>query len=231
MKTIGMLGGMSWESTAHYYQLLNKGINEALGGLSSASIILNSVNFQDIELLQRTGNWSDTGLILGQAATAVEKAGADFIIICTNTMHKVVNEISHFTSLPILHIADATAEALCCANIKQVGLLGTAFTMEQAFYKTRIREKFSIEVTVPCEEDRAFVHKVIYQELCRGIISNESKIRFLDIINELYSQGCEGVILGCTEISLLVRQEDTDVSLYDTTAIHADAAVRLALSR
>ena len=229
MKTIGMLGGMSWESTASYYKAMNEGVNAELGGLSSAKICLYSVNFEEIEKLQHQGRWNDTVVILTQAAKAVEAGGADFLIICTNTMHKVASEIEAEISIPILHIADATAKKLVSDGVKKVGLLGTRFTMEKDFYKSRLTNKFEIDVIVPSAESRAIVHNVIYDELCKGIISAESRVKYLNIINELYKSGAEAVILGCTEIALLIQQQHTDIPLYDTTEIHAFEAVQLAL--
>ncbi|SKC32339.1 Aspartate racemase [Photobacterium piscicola] len=229
MKTIGMLGGMSWESTASYYKAINEGVKAELGGLSSAKICLYSVNFEEIEKLQHQGRWNDTAVILTQAAKAVEAGGADFLIICTNTMHKVASEIEAEISIPILHIADATVKKLVSDGVKKVGLLGTRFTMEQDFYKSRLTNKFEIDVIVPSAESRAIVHNVIYDELCKGIISAESRVKYLNIINELYKSGAEAVILGCTEIALLIQQQHTDIPLYDTTEIHAFEAVQLAL--
>lgn len=231
MKTIGMLGGMSWESTASYYKAINEGVKTELGGLNSAKICLYSVNFEEIEKLQHQGRWNDTAVILTQAAKAVEAGGADFLIICTNTMHKVAAEIEAEILIPILHIADATATKLVNDGVKKVGLLGTRFTMEQDFYKSRLTDKFEIEVIVPSAESRAIVHNVIYDELCKGIISAASREKYLNIINELYKSGAEAVILGCTEIALLIQQQYTDIPLYDTTEIHALEAVQLALSK
>ena len=230
MKTIGLLGGMSWESTLSYYKAINEGIKNSLGGLNSAKVCMYSVNFEEIEKLQHSGNWEETGRILGDAALSVEKGGADFILICTNTMHKVAPQIEAKLSIPILHIADATAEKLLENGIKKVGLLGTSFTMEQEFYKGRLAEKFGIDVVVPERDDRIKVHNIIYQELCRGDIRDGSRTVYTQIIDKLRNQGAEAVILGCTEIALLVQQQHTDVPLFDTTAIHAEAAVRLAIS-
>lgn len=230
MKTIGMLGGMSWESTASYYKAINEGMTSALGGLHSAKICLYSVNFDEIEKLQHQGNWDKTAQILAKAAKSVEAGGADFIIICTNTMHKVVPDIERELDIPILHIADATANQLVADSITKVGLLGTRFTMEQDFYKSRLVDNFGIEVIVPNTAEQTIIHDVIYDELCQGIISPESKANYVDIINRLYEQGAEAIILGCTEIALLVQQEDTSVPLYDTTEIHAAHAVQLALN-
>lgn len=231
MKTIGMLGGMSWESTASYYKAINEGVKSELGGLHSAKICLYSVNFDEIEKLQHQGDWDKTAQILAQAAKAVEAGGADFIMICTNTMHKVVPDIEREITIPILHIADATANQLVADGITKVGLLGTRFTMEQDFYKSRIMDSFGIEVIVPSTDEQSIVHNIIYDELCRGIIRQESKVRYANIINNLYEQGAEAVILGCTEIALLIQQEDTYVPLYDTTEIHAAHAVQLALTQ
>ncbi|MDK9739430.1 aspartate/glutamate racemase family protein [Vibrio sp. D404a] len=230
MKTIGLLGGMSWESTASYYKALNEGVKERLGGLNSAKVVLFSVNFDEIEKLQHQGKWDETAVLLSQAAESVEKAGADFLMICTNTMHKVVPEIESRISMPVLHIADATANVLQAHGIEKVGLLGTRFTMEQDFYKGRLTDKFGMEVLVPSSEDQETVHSIIYDELCKGIIKENSKEQYLAIINKLYQQGAQAVILGCTEIALLVNQEDTQVPLYDTTEIHAKQGVEYALS-
>lgn len=230
MKTIGMLGGMSWESTTSYYQAINEGIKASLGGLHSAKICLHSVDFAEIESLQHLGDWEGTADILSKAARSVQAGGADFLIICTNTMHKVAPQIEHHLSIPILHIADATAEQLKRDGITRVGLLGTRFTMEQDFYKGRLTANFGIEVLVPNESERTIIHDVIYHELCLGKVLDGSKVEYLRIIDKLYAQGAEAVILGCTEIALLVQQADTSVPLYDTTAIHAAAAVELALS-
>lgn len=230
MKTIGMLGGMSWESTLSYYKALNEGIKAELGGLSSAKICLYSVNFEEIEALQHSGNWPETAKILTAAAKSVEAGGADFLIICTNTMHKVAPQIEAEVSIPILHIADATAKQLIADGISTVGLLGTRFTMEEDFYKKRLTDYFSIEVIIPEEAERNVVHKVIYDELCQGVIRSESREKYLAIVQSLFDRGAEAVILGCTEIALLIQQLHTGVPLYDTTKIHADAAVRLAVS-
>ncbi|CAE6897781.1 Aspartate racemase [Vibrio sp. B1FLJ16] len=231
MKTIGMLGGMSWESTASYYKALNEGVKSQLGGLHSAKICLYSVDFDEIEKLQHQGNWSETALILAEAAKSVERGGADFLMICTNTMHKVVPEIESQISIPILHIADATAKSLVRDGVTKVGLLGTRFTMEQDFYKGRITEKFGIEVIVPDADEQTLVHDIIYQELCLGQINSDSRERYLEIIANLQAQGAQAVILGCTEIALLVKQSDTTVPLYDTTQIHATHGVEWALGQ
>ncbi|WED23466.1 aspartate/glutamate racemase family protein [Vibrio sp. JC009] len=228
MKTIGLLGGMSWESTLSYYKSINEGVKESLGGLNSAKICMYSVNFEEIEKLQHQGKWDETAEILSDAAASVEKGGADFLLICTNTMHKVAPEIETKINIPILHIADATAEKLLENGIRKVGLLGTKFTMEQDFYKGRLTNKYGIDVVVPDEDDRTRVHNIIYQELCRGEIKDDSRTAYTQIIDKLRDQGAGAVILGCTEIALLVQQQHTDVALFDTTAIHAQAAVRLA---
>ena len=230
MKTIGLLGGMSWESTMSYYKSINEGVKATLGGLNSAKICMYSVNFDEIEKLQHQGRWAETTDILADAALSVEKGGADFILICTNTMHKVVPEIEQKITVPILHIADTTAQKLLEQGVKKVGLLGTAFTMEQDFYKGRLTDKFGIDVVVPDENERKQVHDIIYQELCRGEIKEESRVIYSQVIEKLSLQGAEAVILGCTEIALLIQQQHTDVPLFDTTAIHAEAAVRLATS-
>jgi aspartate racemase len=231
MKTIGLIGGMSWESTSLYYSAINKGIKQALGGLHSAKVCLYSVDFHEIEQLQQQGKWDQAGQILAQAAQAVEAAGADLFLICTNTMHKVADEVQAAVSIPLLHIADATAQELLAGKITKVGLLGTAFTMQQSFYKGRLTQEFGIEVITPNAAQMAKVHEVIYQELCLGQICKASKEYYLDVIQELYAQGAQAVILGCTEITLLVQQADTLVPLYDTTAIHAQSAVVAALNK
>jgi aspartate racemase len=229
MKTIGLLGGMSWESTVGYYRAINKGVKNNLGGLHSAKIAMYSVDFDQIEKLQHKGDWGGTARILSEAAQCVESAGADFLLICTNTMHKVAPEIEKAIKIPVLHIADATAEVLLHKGIKTVGLLGTAFTMEKDFYKGRLSEKYGLNVLVPNKEDRQIVHKIIYQELCLGKIQADSKAEYLRIIDLLANKGAEAVILGCTEIGMLVNQNDTKVKLFDTTAIHAEKAVEYAI--
>lgn len=228
MKTIGMLGGMSWESTAGYYRAINEGVKEALGGLHSAKICMYSVDFDQIEKLQHQGDWQATAEILSRAARRVEAGGADFLLICTNTMHKVAPEIEAAVSIPLLHIADATAERLRENKVKRVGLLGTRFTMEEDFYKGRLTDTYSIEVVVPESDDMDIVHRVIYSELCLGTVSGHSRQEYVRIIKSLHDKGAEAVILGCTEISLLVQQKHTSVMLYDTTEIHALAAVKQA---
>lgn len=228
MKTIGLLGGMSWESTELYYRLTNNGIKAELGGLHSAKIALVSVDFQEIETLQHQGDWDKAGALLSKAAQGVEAAGADFLLICTNTMHKVAPQIEQSLSIPLLHIADATAERIGADGIQTIGLLGTNFTMEQDFYKGRLIEKYGLDVVIPSVEDRQIVHRIIYHELCLGIVRNESRAEYLRIVEDLHARGAEGVIEGCTEIVMLLQQEHTNIPLYDTTAIHAQAAVRAA---
>jgi aspartate racemase len=228
MKTIGLLGGMSWESTALYYRLINEETRHKLGGLHSARIVLESLDFQDVEVLQDRGDWAAAGQLLANAARRIEAAGADFLLICTNTMHKVADDVAVAIDIPLLHIADATAERIKEAGIDTVGLLGTRFTMEQAFYKGRLEEQ-GIGVLTPPENSRGHVHTVIYDELCRGVVKDESRQAFLKIIDDLVAGGAQGVIEGCTEIGMLVNEGDTDVKLFDTTRIHAAAAVAAAL--
>ncbi len=228
MKTIGLIGGMSWESSQTYYRLINQGVRDALGGLHSAKLVLYSVDFAEIEALQHQGDWDATAKILGDAAQSLEAAGADFLVLCTNTMHKVAVQIEQAVNIPLLHIADATATVLRQAGVTSVGLLGTRFTMEQAFYLDRIQEH-GIQVVVPEQSGRDLVHSVIYEELCRGEIRPESRSEYLEVIASLADRGAQGVILGCTEIGLLVQAADTEVRLFDTTAIHAQQAVRFAL--
>jgi aspartate racemase len=229
MKTIGLLGGMSWESTVDYYRAINEGVKNTLGGLHSAKIVMYSVDFAPLEKLQHEDNWEDVAKILSEAAKSVQSAGADFLLICTNTMHKVAPQIQNAIDIPLLHIADATAEVLVDKGIKTVGLLGTAFTMEQDFYRGRLSDKYGINVLVPNKDDRRIIHKIIYQELCLGKIKTDSKSEYLRIIDKLDNQGAEAVILGCTEIGMLIHQDDTKVKLFDTMAIHAEKAVKYAI--
>ena len=223
LKTIGLIGGMSWESTVTYYKIINETVKEKLGGLHSAKCILDSVDFQEIEECQANGNWEKSGEILGEAAYNLEKAGADFIVICTNTMHKVVNQIKEKISIPILHIAEMTAEKILEKGLKNIALLGTKYTMEQDFYKSKLIEK-GINVIIPDKNDIEIINEVIYDELCLGTINSDSKKKFLEIVDKLRSKGAEGIILGCTEIGLLIKNEDTDVPLFDTAIIHAEQA-------
>ncbi len=228
MKTIGLLGGMSWESTELYYRWINEETKRILGGLHSAPIAMVSVDFQKIEALQHKGDWAAAGDILAHAAGQVEAAGADFLLICTNTMHNVAARIEAAIRIPLLHIADATAGQIQQAEMDTVGLLGTKFTMEQDFYKGRLQQK-GINVLVPPDEDRAFVHRTIYEELCLGKVLDSSRQEYLRIIDQLHDEGAQGVIEGCTEIVMLVQQQHTRVPLFDTTAIHARQAVAEAL--
>jgi aspartate racemase len=229
MKTIGLLGGMSWESTLGYYRAINEGIKKTLGGLHSGKIVMFSVDFEPIERLQHAGDWEGTAAILSEAAQSIQAAGADFLLICTNTMHKVAPEIEAAIQIPLLHIVDATAEIIVNEGIKSVGLLGTAFTMEQEFFKGRLIDNYGLHVLVPNEDDRKIVHDVIFQELCLGKIESDSKAEYLRIIDALATRGAEAVILGCTEIGMLINQADTDVKLLDTAAIHAEKAVEYAV--
>tara|TARA_R110000851_G_scaffold122292_1_gene251598 strand:+ start:795 stop:1490 length:696 start_codon:yes stop_codon:yes gene_type:complete len=230
MRVIGVLGGMSWESTQGYYRALNDGVKAALGGLHSAKIVLISVDFAEIEAMQQQGDWEAAGELLASAAQRVESAGADCLLIATNTMHKVAPAVERAITIPLLHIADATAEQLQADGVRRVGLLGTRFTMEQDFYIGRLEERFGIEVVVPHQAERDIVHRVIFEELCHGRVDDVSRQRYLTIIDSLYAQGAQAVILGCTEIAMLVSQQDTPVPLYDTTALHAQKAVAWALS-
>ena len=229
MKTVGLLGGMSWESTVTYYQIINETVKEKLGGLHSAKILMYSVDFDEIEKLQASGNWEQSAQILADAACRLEKAGADFIVICTNTMHKVAPQIQSHINIPILHIADATADELTKANIKTVALLGTKYTMTQDFYKNKISKR-NINVLIPEDKDIETVNHVIYDELCRGIISDVSRKEYVRIISSLQQKGAQGVILGCTEIGLLISQKDLPIPVFDTTYIHARKAALLLLN-
>ena len=225
MKTIGLIGGMSWESTQSYYQLLNQGVNNKLGGLHSAKIVLVSLDFAHIAALQKQQDWPQMAEILIKAAKQVEAAGADYLLICTNTMHKLAEQVQAAVAIPLLHIADAVGENLIQHNFKKVALLGTQFTMEQDFYKQRLADKFAIDVLIPDAQGRETVHRVIYDELCKGIISPESRAEYLTIIDDLTQQGAEAIILGCTEIALLVQQSDTSIPLLDSTALHCAMAL------
>jgi len=229
MKTIGLLGGMSWESTATYYRIINEEVKRRLGGLHSAKILLYSVDFQEIESLQHQGRWDQTADILSHAARQLETAGADLLLICTNTMHKVAAEIQSQVRVPLLHIADATAGRIQAEGHHRLALLGTRFTMEQEFYKGRLEGRFGLKVLVPDSDDRERIHRVIYDELCLGEIKTTSRRSYVEIIRQMKAAGAEAVILGCTEIALLLGPEDTDLPLFDTTRIHALAAVDAAL--
>lgn len=230
MKTLGLLGGMSWESTQTYYRLLNQHVSERLGGLHSAKIILDSLDFAEVEVLQRAEQWEALAALLAKHALRVEAAGAEGLIIGTNTMHRVAPQVEAALSIPLLHIADATAQALLADGVKTVGLLGTRFTMEQAFYRERL-EAQGIGVLVPDNAQRDEVHRIIYQELCRGVLNKSARATYLDVIEDLHQRGATGVILGCTEIGLLIQQNDTAVALYDTTLLHANRAVEWALAK
>jgi aspartate racemase len=230
MKTIGLLGGMSWESTLGYYRDINQGVKKALGGLHSARIVLNSVDFHEIEVLQRAGDWDAAGRYLARTAQAIQAGGADFLLICTNTMHRVADAVESAVDIPLLHIADATAARLKADGIERVGLLGTRFTMEQDFYAGRMARQFGLEVLVPPETGRERIHRIIFEELCMGVQASDSRQAFLDIINDLGARGAQAVILGCTEIGMLVQQAHTDMPLYDTAVIHAERAVEMALA-
>lgn len=225
MKTIGLLGGMSWESTILYYQMLNEGVRDRLGGLHSAKILMHSVDFAEIENYQVTGQWERAGEKLAEAARGLQNSGADMVLICTNLMHKVAPIIEQQINVPLLHIADAVGQAIVDQGLKKIGLLGARYTMEEDFYRQRLFDKFGIEVVIPDAEDRELIHKVIFEELCRGKFTQTSRDIYLSIIDKLHSEGAEGVILGCTEIPLLVRESDTDMPLFNSTSLHANAAL------
>jgi aspartate racemase len=229
MKTIGLIGGMSWESTVPYYRIINETVRERLGGLHSAKLVLYSVDFQEIELQQHSGDWNEAGRMLAQAGRSLQAAGADFLVLCTNTMHKVTDAIETAVNIPLFHIADPTAQEIKQAGLKKVGLLGTRFTMEQEFYRGRLRDQHHLDVLIPDDADREVVHKVIYEELCLGLMRDASRVEYRRIIRGLVDQGAQGVILGCTEISMLVRPSDSPVPLFDTTSIHARKAAEWAL--
>jgi aspartate racemase len=230
MKTIGLIGGMSWESSLEYYRILNEEVRFRLGGLHSAKCLLLSVDFSEVEELQREGRWDEAGQILAQAALSLERGGADFLVICTNTMHKSSPQIERVVKIPLLHIADATANRIRTAGLRKIGLLGTRFTMEEDFYRGRLEEKYNLQVVVPEAGSRELVHRIIYDELCLGIIRGESRQAYRIILGDLARAGAEGIILGCTEIGLLISAEDSPVPIFDTTRIHAEEAVSLALS-
>jgi aspartate racemase len=228
MKTIGLLGGMSWESSRHYYELINLGVKQRLGGLHSAALLLYSVDFAPIAELQAQDRWDEAGEVLASAAEALERGGADFLVLATNTMHRVAEHIARRVRLPLLHIADPTAAAVRARGLRRVGLLATRFTMEQAFYRERLEREHGLVVAIPAEEDRRLVHQVIYDELCLGRVDPSSRDRFRRIADDLVRGGAEGIILGCTEIMMLLGQADVPVPVFDTTALHAAAAVELA---
>ncbi len=230
MKTIGLLGGMSWESTAVYYRLLNQGVKAQLGDHHSASIAMVSLDFEPIKALQFAGRWDEAAQILVNAARRIEAAGADFLLICTNTMHKLANVVQESIDIPLLHLADATAKRINEQGLTRIGLLGTQFTMTEDFYKRRLTQEHGIEVLIPAPSDCEIIHRIIYEELCHGIVRDESRDEYLRIIEILRSLGAEGVIEGCTEIAMLIQQFHTPVPLFDTTTIHAEQAVRMALT-
>lgn len=229
MKTIGLIGGMSWESSLEYYRIINEQVKEKIGGLHSAKSLMYSLDFDEIEKLQHQGKWDKLTSVMIKAAQDLEKGGADFVLICTNTMHKMADDVQDNINIPLLHLVDTTADKIKQNKLKKVGLLGTKFTMEEDFYKGRLMNKYGLDVIIPNEKDRKIIHQVIYQELCLGNIKKSSKDRYIEIINKLIESGAEAVILGCTEIPLLIQQEDVKVPLYDTTTIHAEAAVEYSL--
>lgn len=229
MKTIGLIGGMSWESTVPYYRLINEGVKHQLGGLHSARVVLYSVDFHDIERLQHAGRWDEAGAMLAHAAHALQLAGADFLVLCTNTMHKVAPAIEAAVTIPLLHIADPTAAAVKQAGIHTVGLLGTRFTMAEDFYRGRLVAQHGLKVVIPDSADRDVIHRVIYDELCLGVTKEVSRAAYRGVIDRLVAHGAQGIILGCTEIGLLVKAEDAPVPLFDTTQLHAESAVKFAL--
>lgn len=230
MKTIGLIGGMSWESSAQYYRLINQGVRDARGPTASARCLLWSFDFSEIEELQRAGDWARLEELMIDAGQRLVRGGAEALVICTNTMHRMADAVEAGSGVPLLHIADPTGAAVCAAGLAKVGLLGTAFTMEQDFYKHRLARRFGLDVLVPAADDRAEVHRVIYDELVAGVVREESRTVYRQVIARLVAQGAEAVVLGCTEIMLLVSAEDSAVPLFDTTALHARAAVELALS-
>ena len=229
MKTIGLIGGMSWESTIPYYRHINETVKERLGGLHSARIVLVSVDFHDIEALMRAGNWDAVGSALAEAARTLAGAGADLIVLATNTMHRVAESIAAAVDVPLLHIVDPTAQAIKAAGLGRIGLIGTRFTMEEAFYRERLATRHGIKVLVPDEADRALVHRVIFEELCLGVTNPQSRDAYRAVMRKLVSRGAQGIILGCTEFSLLIGAHDAEVPLFDTTGLHARAAADAAL--
>jgi aspartate racemase len=231
LKTIGLIGGMSWESSLEYYRIINETAKLKLGGLHSAKCLMYSVDFEKIEILQHEERWDELTDIMVHIAEKLKNGGADFIIICTNTMHKMASDIESRAGIKILHIAEVTGQQVVKKGMKKVGLLGTKFTMEQDFYKKVLEEKFNIDVVIPDENERKIVHEIIYNELCAGIINESSKKKYIQIINNLESNGAEGVVLGCTEIPLLIKQEDVTIPVFDTTTIHAISAVDFALDK
>ena len=229
VKTIGLIGGMSWESSLEYHRIISEEVKRKLGGLHSAKILMYSVDFEEIEKAQHQGNWDEATKLMIEAAQRLEKGGADFVVICSNAMHKMSGEVKKIGGIPMLHIGDATAEKIKEANFKKVGLLGTRFTMEEGFYRGRLTGRYGLEVVIPNEKGRQIIHDIIYKELCLGLIKPSSKDQFCEIIQNLVRDGAEGIILGCTEIPLLIKQEDVKVPLFDTTRIHAESASEYAL--
>jgi len=229
MKTMGLIGGMSWESTVQYYQIINRTVNRRLGGFHSAKCVLYSVDFAEVELLQHQGKWEDATRLMIEAARSAERAGAEFLVICTNTMHKMADDVQKKIGIPLLHIADATAETILSRGLRKVALLGTRFTMEEDFYRGRLSARHGLDVIIPTADQRELVHRIIYDELCAGIIKPSSERVYLEVIEGLAGAGAQGIILGCTEIGLLVKQEHSRIPLFDTTVIHAEAAVAYAL--
>lgn len=229
MKTIGLIGGMSWESSLEYYRIINETVKEKLGGFHSAKCLMYSVDFEEVEKLQRQGKWDEATALMIDAAQRLKKGGADFVVICTNTMHKMAEEVQSSINIPLLHLADVTAERIKAQGLKKVGLLGTKFTMEEDFYKGRLIKKHGLEVMIPDDEEREAINNILYNELCMGEIKKISKDKFKKIIDNLVLKGAEGIILGCTEIPLLIDKEDYEIPLFDTTRIHAEEAVEYAL--
>jgi len=229
MKTIGLIGGMSWESSSEYYRIINQSIRERLGGTHSARSVMVSLDFSEIEALQAAGDWQAATEMMIQTAQQVQRAGADFVLICTNTMHKMADAVSAEIQIPLLHIADATAQAIKAQGLEKIGLLGTHYTMEQDFYRGRLEEKHGLQILIPNQKGRTVVHQVIYEELVQGVIRPTSKTKYILIMQELIEQGAQGIILGCTEIGLLIKSGDVAVPIFDTTQIHAEAAVTEAL--
>lgn len=230
MRTLGLLGGMSWESTAEYYRLLNRGIADRLGGLHSARILMHSVDFAEVAAMQQAGDWAAAGALLGEAARGLQRAGASAIVLATNTMHQVASAIESEISVPLLHIVDPTGEAMARHGVRRAGLLGTRYTMELPFWAQRLRERYGIDLVMPDEFDRALVHRVIFDELCRGRIDDTSRAQYVAITERLREKGADAVIFGCTEIGLLIKPDDVSLPSFDTTALHAAAAVSFALS-
>ena len=230
MRTLGLLGGMSWESTTEYYRLINRGVAERLGGLHSARLVMHSVDFADVAALQQAGDWRAAGAILGEAARGLERIGADAIVLATNTMHQVAGDIEREIGIPLLHIVDPTGEALARHGVRKAGLLGTRYTMELPFWRERLRDRYAIDLVVPDEEARALIHRVIFDELCRGKINPGSRAQYIEITNRLQDAGAEAVVFGCTEIGLLLSPDNVSVPAFDTTALHAAAAVKYSLA-